>query len=62
MGGFETILDARLTRINPKLAKDGDVALYRSAICIFSGPHIVGPGFNGLVFVNRMEAECAWSY
>lgn len=60
-GGLEAALDQRFTRVNPKLAKDGDLALYKNSVCIFSGPHIVGPGKNGLEFINRKHAECAWS-
>lgn len=62
VGGLESALDARFTRINPNLAKDGDLALYKGSVCVFSGPHIVGPSQSGLQFINRMEAECAWSY
>lgn len=62
VGGLEKALDERFTRINPNFAKDGDLALYKGAVCIFSGPHIVGPNKNGLEFINRMEAECAWSF
>jgi len=61
-GGLEAALDARFTRINPNLAKDGDLALYKNSVCLFSGPHIVGPGKNGLEFIDRKHAECAWSY
>ncbi|MBS1170017.1 MAG: hypothetical protein H6R01_935 [Burkholderiaceae bacterium] len=60
-GGLEAALDARFPRVNPNLAKDGDLALYGKSICIFSGDHIVGPGKDGLEFINRMEAACAWS-
>lgn len=61
MGGLEKALDDRLTRIHPNLAQDGDIGLYRGRMCIFSGSQIVGPGEKQLVFLNRMEAECAWS-
>lgn len=61
-GGLEAIVDARLQRINSNMAKDGDVALYRDSLCLFSGSQIVGPGKEGLVFISRMEAQCAWSY
>lgn len=61
-GGLAAALDSRLNRIHPNLAKDGDVALYKGALCLFSGPHIVGPGPTGLIFIDRTEAECAWSY
>ena len=62
VGGLEAALDARFRRIHPNVARDGDLALYNDAICIFSGCHIVGPNPAGLQFVNRMEAACAWSY
>jgi len=61
LGGLEAALDERFTRINPHTAKDGDIALYKGCMCIFSGPKIVGPNINGLEFVKRTAAECAWS-
>jgi hypothetical protein len=61
LGGIEAVMDARFKRVNPHLANDGDIALYRKALCLFSGAQIVGPGHNGLVFINRMEVESAWS-
>lgn len=61
VGGMKAALDRRLSRVHPNLARDGDLALYRSCLCIVSGPHVVGPSKNGLVFVSRLEAECAWS-
>lgn len=61
MGGIEAVLDARLPRIAPNEARDGDLALYGSSLCIVSGPHLVGPSETGLVFVSRMETACAWS-
>jgi hypothetical protein len=60
-GGLEKAMDERLKRINPNLAQDGDLALYKNAVCIFSGAYIVGPGPNGLNYIDRMEAEAAWS-
>jgi hypothetical protein len=60
-GGLEKAIDERLKRINPHLAQDGDLALHKNAVCIFSGAHIVGPGPNGLNYIDRMEAEAAWS-
>jgi hypothetical protein len=61
-GGFEKILDGRLTKIAPAMATDGCVALCDGRLHLFTGSKIVGPGSNGLVFINRMKAECAWSY
>lgn len=60
-GGLQQLMDARLQRVAPHQAKDGDIALYGRCLCIVSGPHIVGPNVDGLVFISRMEAECAWS-
>lgn len=60
LGGLESLMDGRFDRINPHAAKDGDLALYNGALCIFSGPHIVGPGPDGLSFIDRMGAVCAW--
>jgi hypothetical protein len=62
MGGLESLIDARLRRINPNAAKDGDIALHKGRVLIFSGAHIVGPGSDGLTYLNRLEAACAWSY
>lgn len=62
LGGIEKLMDDRLKRVHPNMAKDGDIALYGKVLCLFSGPHIVGPGHDGLVFINRLRAECAWSY
>lgn len=61
VGGMRAALDMRMPRVHPNLARDGDLALYRNCLCIVSGPHVVGPSENGLVFVSRLEAECAWS-
>lgn len=60
-GGLEAAIDARLKRINPNFATDGDIALQNGTVMIFSGAQIVGPGENGLVFIGREKAECAWS-
>jgi hypothetical protein len=62
LSGLEAAFDARFTRINPNLARDGDIALYNGCMCLFSGPHIVGPGPDGMTFVNRLRATCAWHY
>lgn len=59
-GGIEKILDARFERVPVGMAKDGDLALYRGSVCIFSGVNIVGPAPHGLEFVNRKHAEMAW--
>lgn len=60
VGGLEDALDERFTRINPKQAMDGDLALYRGCVCLFSGANIVGPNQNGLEFMRRSQAEAAW--
>ena len=61
VGGLDTAFDARLKRINPNAAKDGDLALVGRTAFLFSGPHIVGPGHQGLVFIERTQACAAWS-
>jgi len=61
VGGLENALDTRLKRINPNMAKDGDVALYKGAVCIFTGRNIVGTGDLKLTFNIRMLAEGAWT-
>lgn len=60
LGGLEKAINDRLTRLNPNLAEDGHIALYNGCMCLFSGPHIVGPNKNGLEFIDRTKAECAW--
>lgn len=61
LGGVEEVVNTRLTRINPNLARDGDVALHDRSLCLFSGAYVVGPGETGLIRVLRTEAKCAWS-
>lgn len=61
LGGYEIIMEERLfQRIHPNFAFDGDIALHHNCLRLFSGRYITGPGVSGLVFFNRMEAECAW--
>lgn len=66
-GGLSAVMDRQFHRIEPAMAKDGDVALRKdirtgqSGLCIFSGSHIVTTGENRLMFIDRSEAECAWS-
>ena len=61
-GGLEDLFDAELQRINPNFAVDGDIALIDRTAFLFSGAHIVSVGEGGLVFLDRMEATCAWHY
>jgi hypothetical protein len=61
-GGLAKALDDRLKRIHPNLANDGDVGMLDGRIAIFSGPHLVGPAYDGLIFVDRTKAQCAWSF
>ena len=62
LGGLEYMFDTNLQRIEAGYAKDGDVSLVDGIAYLFSGPHIVGPSRTGLIFKNRMEATCAWSF
>lgn len=62
LGGVEKLFDANLKRINPNFACDGDLALIDKTAYLFSGAQVVSVGKSGLVFRNRMEAVCAWSY
>lgn len=59
-GGLERAIDLRLKRIEPNIANDGDIALQDGTVMIFSGAQIVGPGKDGLLFISREKAECAW--
>lgn len=61
LGGMEAILDGHFARIEPNFAQDGDIGLYEKSVGIFSGAHIVGPGPDGLIFIDRTKAKCAWS-
>lgn len=61
VGGLAAALDARFNRVHPNKAKDGDIALYKNCLCLFSGVHIVGPNVDGLTFVSRLDATIAWS-
>jgi hypothetical protein len=61
-GGMEAILDSHFTRKPAGMAVDGDLALYEKSVCIFSGSKIVGPGTDGLIFIDRTKAQCAWQY
>lgn len=62
LGGLDALFDAELTPINPHLAADGDLAIIRGTAFVFSGPHVVSVGESGLVFLDRMEAQYAWSH
>jgi hypothetical protein len=61
-GGLEALFDANLKRIAPNFARDGDVALIDRTAFLFSGSHVVSVGESGLVFLDRMEAKCAWRF
>lgn len=61
VGGLECQYDQHLTRINPNFARDGDIALVNGTTYLFSGAQIVGPGINGLIFMDRKHACSAWS-
>lgn len=61
MGGMEAAVDKFLGRLpNANFAIDGDVAFHNGTLWLYSGTHIVGPGLEGLVFVDRMVTKCAW--
>jgi hypothetical protein len=62
LGGLEALLDKHFDRIIPHLAPDGAIALHDGCLCLFSGAHIVGPGPEGLTFIDRTRAACAWHY
>jgi len=62
LGGLDALFDAELTQINPNFAADGDLAIIRGTAYLFSGPHVVSVGEDGLVFLDRLEAQYAWSH
>ena len=62
LGGLFFLFDKNLTRINPSMARDGDLTIHGNTAYLFSGRHIVSVGPDGLVFVDRMIASCAWRF
>lgn len=61
-GGLVEALDAHFRRIHPNYARDGDIAICAGVVSLFSGPHVVAPGPEGLVFKLRTEADHAWTH
>jgi hypothetical protein len=61
-GGLDALFDAELEPIEPNFAVDGDLAIIRGTAYLFSGPHVVSVGEDGLVFKDRLEAQYAWSH
>jgi len=61
VGGLERALDRLFTRTTNTFARDGDVALIDRTVYLYFGEYIIGPGLDGLAFVDRMEAQCAWA-
>ena len=62
LGGLLVLLNENLARINPNMAKDGDLTIYQGAAHLFSGRHIVSVGHTGLAFTDRAVAQDAWGY
>jgi hypothetical protein len=62
LSGLFFLFDKNLTRISPNMARDGDLTIYENTAYLFSGRHIVSVGPDGLVFVDRMIASCAWRF
>ena len=62
LGGLFFLFDENLSRINPNLARDGDLTIHGNTAFLFSGRHIVSVGPDGLVFIDRMIALCAWRF
>jgi len=61
LGGLTALLQSNLKQINPNLAQDGDLTIYRGTAHLFSGRHIVSVGLDGLVFTDRTVAKEAWT-
>lgn len=61
VGGLSAEFDRRLKPIAPGLARNGDISIFNRSAVLFSGPHIVGAGKSGLLFLDRTKATCAWS-
>lgn len=62
LGGIEKLIEDRVYKIPVNSAVDGDITLHNKSLCIFSGPYIVGAGLDGLEFMDRGVATCAWRY
>ncbi len=61
VGGLDAAIDKYFPRTTPSMAQDGDIGRHENAIGIFSGSHIVLPGIEGLMFIDRTQVKCAWS-
>lgn len=61
VGGLEKAFNQNLKAINPNYAQDGDITIVGKCAMLFTGRHLVGPGQDGLVFIDRTKAKCAWS-
>jgi hypothetical protein len=62
VGGLEYQFDLNLERINPNLARDGDIGLLGHVTFLFSGSYVLAPGYSGLEFIERTKVPCAWSF
>ena len=62
LGGLEYLIDKALPRIHANYSKDGDITLGDNTVYLVAGEHIIGPGFDGLIFLDRTLIKCAWSY
>lgn len=62
VGGLEAIFDKHLTRINPKMARDGDIGKFGATVYLFCASKAVAPDHSGLAFIDRTNVPCAWSY
>jgi hypothetical protein len=60
LSGLFFLFDENLTRINPNMAQDGDLTIIDGVASLFSGRHVVAAGMDGLVYKDRVRAECAW--
>lgn len=61
-GGLIEVFGRRFKRIEPNYARDGDLCIADGVAALFSGPYLVQPGKDGLIFKKRTEAEHAWTY
>lgn len=65
-GGLIAAIDARLRRVEPAMARRGDIAglpdpLFGVRLMIVEGDTLVGPGQRGLERLPRSEMVMAWS-
>lgn len=60
VGGLVEAIDSEFNRIEGNYAVDGDLAIVKGIVHIYSGRHVVSVGKTGLKFRSRQLAEISW--